>query len=297
MSTVTRRPSSFMSMVGTGGVGWWTAWPVAAGLEADRLDLAEHVVDAAPDLFALGAEHGQLGAGALGFGRPGAHQLDLAAQLRVLLVGAGDLRANPDQLFVRPRAVRARPVEHRDEHLELLLEPVDGFDVDRLRRDCRFCHEYLAPDPRPGLRHRRTAPCLAPNASTMRVIASSTSASVSVRSGERNVRRNERLTRPSGTPLPRYRSNSIACASSAGAAERIVPRTAAAGKALSTSTERSRTTDGNRGSDSVRRSAPDCNSASASTSSSNAHSSSAGGKPRASRIAGAIWPTTPSGRG
>ena len=64
--------------------------------------------------------------------------------------------------------------------------------------------------------------------------------------------RSDRLTRPSGTPLPWYRSNSTIDTSVEGADERIVPRTAAAGKASSTRIDRSRTIDGKRGSDSAR---------------------------------------------
>ena len=60
------------------------AW--RAGLEVQRLDLPEHVVDAAADLLALGAEHGQLGAGAFGFGDAGAGRVELGAQPGVLLV-------------------------------------------------------------------------------------------------------------------------------------------------------------------------------------------------------------------
>ena len=56
---------------------------------------------------------------------------------------------------------------------------------------------------RTSRRYRLTAPCVDARASTMRAIASSTSTSVNVRSADRNVRRSERLTRPSGTPLPR----------------------------------------------------------------------------------------------
>ena len=72
--------------------------------------------------------------------------------------------------------------------------------------------------------------------------------------GARNVSRSDRLMRPSGTPLPWYRSNSTIHSSVAGAAARIVPRTAAAGKASSTRIEMSRTIAGNFGSVSARRS-------------------------------------------
>ena len=108
------------------------------------------------------------------------------------------------------------------------------------------CSLQLSPAAR-QLSHLCTAPCSRTSAWTISVIARCTSASVSVRSAAWNVSRYDRLTRPSGTPLPWYRSNSRMRTSVGGAAARMVPRTIAAGKVSSTMIEMSRTTDGCRG--------------------------------------------------
>ena len=86
------------------------------------------------------------------------------------------------------------------EQLDFLFEPIDGFESGGGRLclcHCAFCGLSLFCAVRPRL-----------SAVTIAVIAACTSSSVSVRSGDWNVRRNDRLTLPSGMPLPWYRSNS-----------------------------------------------------------------------------------------
>src|SRR5262249_50807344 len=249
----------------------------------------QQAADPGANLLALDAERRELRAGPFGGGGARSRGIELGAEPRVLFGRARLFRAGARQLLVRPRALGPRPLEKGDELLQLLFEPIDGFQVGRGGRDRCLCHSgylTLCQVRRPG--YLRTAPCAPARALTMRSMAASTSASVIVRSGERNVRRSDRLTRSSGTPLPLYRSNSIVCTSVEGAADRIVPRTAAAGKLLSTRIDRSRTIDGNRGSDSARRSSPSLPDPSASASSSNAQSGSSAGQPRASAIAGSI---------
>ncbi len=79
-------------------------------LEVQRLNLPQHVVDAAADLLALGAEHGELAPGPFGVGQARARRVDLAAQPGVLVGGPRVVRARPGQLVGRPRAFRARAV-------------------------------------------------------------------------------------------------------------------------------------------------------------------------------------------
>src|SRR5262249_54309019 len=149
---------------------------VHEGLKTDRLELFEHVLHATANLLALGLERRQFGAGAFALGDPGARGVELAAHAAVLVL--------------RARELRAGLVEHRDELFQFLFEAIDRFEFNA--GHCRLRHAYLL-----------TAPWESASAFTMRSIAASTSASVNVRSGERNVSRSERLTRPSGTPLPR----------------------------------------------------------------------------------------------
>src|SRR3954452_3605303 len=178
------------------------------GSEVQRLDLLQHVVDARTNLVALGAQGRQLDPGGLGLGGADLGRVELGAKPGVLfrracLFGAGTgellgdaglLGACPPELFADPRALATSTVEYRDELFQLLFQPVDGVQFDRWSCDRCLCHE-LSP-------HRLTAPCVSARAPTMPTIAASISPSVSVRSGQRNVKRSERLTRSSGTPLP-----------------------------------------------------------------------------------------------
>ena len=157
-------------------------------------------------------------------------------------------RAHPVVVVGHLGPFRPQPIDYADQHLDFLFQPVDRLEIDRVRHDC-FCHLLLSVFPRRAL---------SSSASTIAAIAASTSSSVSVRSDERNVRRSDKLTRPSGTPFPWYRSNSAIDASVAGADDRIVPRTAAAGKASPIRIDRSRTIAGYFGSVSARRSSRAC---------------------------------------
>src|SRR5438093_6161702 len=87
------------------------------GLEIQRVDLFEHVLDAAADLLALRAQRRQLGARAFRRGKPPACGVELGAQPRVLLG--------------RARVVGARPIQNRDELFQLLFEAIDGLELDR----------------------------------------------------------------------------------------------------------------------------------------------------------------------
>src|SRR3954470_10215513 len=109
-------------------------------LQVQRLDLLEHVVDARADLLALAAQGGELGAGALRVGHLEPGRVELGAQPGVLLGGAGLLGARAPEFVGDARLLGAGPIEDRDQLLQLLLEPVDRFDVDRGSRQRCLCH-------------------------------------------------------------------------------------------------------------------------------------------------------------
>src|SRR5436190_1991642 len=141
------------------------AGSAASATSSIRVKLLEHVADPRANLVALRAERGELGARALRFSGLRARHLQLRAEPRVLLGGARLLGAGASEFVVGARVVGARTVEDGHELLELLLEPVDGFEIHRRRRDRCLCHcEYLVRRRvySPGITgYLRAAPCAA----------------------------------------------------------------------------------------------------------------------------------------
>src|SRR5436305_7328609 len=89
------------------------------GLQVQRLDLLEHVVDAAANLLALAAQRRQLRAGALRVGDARPCGVELGAQPRVLFGAARLLGAGAGELLGQARVLRARAVQDGDELLQL----------------------------------------------------------------------------------------------------------------------------------------------------------------------------------
>src|SRR3954451_7989007 len=77
--------------------------PGVPGSEVQRLDLLQHVADAAANLLALAAQGAQLGAGAFGVAQPRPRALELGAQPRVLFGGARLFGARARQILGQRR--------------------------------------------------------------------------------------------------------------------------------------------------------------------------------------------------
>src|SRR5262245_36578264 len=190
--------------------------------------MREHLGHPLSNGFALVAEHVELGAGALGIGEARAQSVDFLQK--------------PIVFFCSLRLIGAQPLNDVHQKFDFVLESIDGIEIDSAR-DCLLCHpcrltyrgegstaaqivaQMESRQSRTGTSRRRprwTAPCVSFSAAMIRSIAACTSTSVRVLSDDRNVKCSDRLTRPSGIPLPWYRSNSLMRASVAGAASRIV---------------------------------------------------------------------------
>src|SRR5262249_24223995 len=85
--------------------------------EADGVELLQHVLDASTDLFALGLERSQLGAGSFALGDADARALELGAQ--------------PTVLVFRARQLRPGLLETPDELFQFLFEPIDRLEFNR----------------------------------------------------------------------------------------------------------------------------------------------------------------------
>src|SRR4029079_19675128 len=153
--------------------------------QIQRFKLFEHVADARSNQIALVAQRLQFGGYRFARGKAGAQRFELARQ--------------PLVFFRLPGLFGFHPIDQADEPFDLVFEAIDGLELDAVV--CRFRHGHHR-----SKVQRCTAPCWETSAARILSKACCTSASVNVRSLAWNVRRTDRLTDPSGTPFPLYRS-------------------------------------------------------------------------------------------
>src|SRR5919109_2298230 len=154
----------------------------SAILKVQRVELLQHLGDTRPDLVAFVAQRADFAGGGLRVGQARAQRFDLTLQPRVL--------------FDRACLLAAQPADDADQHFDFLFETIDGFECGDGCCRCSFGRRRGHND------YRWIAPNVSVSARTIVSIAALTSASVSVRSGARNVRRSDKLTLPSGMPFP-----------------------------------------------------------------------------------------------
>src|SRR5437763_3529714 len=94
-----------------GGADWW-----GRSSEVQLVDLGDHLDDARADELALLAEGGHFSRRAHRLAQTGLRRIELALE--------------PADLVERLRPIQAERVDHRDERLDLLFEPIDGLKVD-----------------------------------------------------------------------------------------------------------------------------------------------------------------------
>jgi hypothetical protein len=146
----------------------------------------DHLADARAHELALVAERGQFRGGAFRFAQPRPRRAQLAFE--------------PRDIVLPLRADGAQRVDHADQQADFFFEAINRLQVNgstsagHAGYSLRNTQAFGAP--------RSVAPCSADSAATITSTACCTSASVSVRSGLRKVKRTDRLICPSGTPFP-----------------------------------------------------------------------------------------------